>query len=69
MADIFDGRSVSTRFRILVEIASRQPSVQQKDVAEELGITVQAVSEHMKELIRAEYVASRGRTRYSVTPQ
>ena len=69
MADIFEGRSVSTRFRILVEIASRQPSVQQKSVAGELGITVQAVSEHMKELIHVGYVVSRGRTRYSVTPQ
>ncbi|MBE9506029.1 MAG: winged helix-turn-helix transcriptional regulator [Chloroflexi bacterium] len=69
MADVFEGRSISTRFRILVEIASRQPSVQQKDVAEELGITVQAVSEHMKELIQAGCVVSHGRTRYSVTPQ
>ncbi len=69
MADIFEGRGVSTRFRILVEIASRQPSVQQKDFAEELGITVHAVSEHMKELIKAGCVVSRGRTRYSVTPQ
>jgi len=69
MADTFVSRSVSTRFRILVEIASRQPSVQQKGVAAELGITVQAVSEHMKELTQAGYVASRGRTRYSVTPQ
>ncbi len=69
MTDIFDGRGVSTRFRILVEVASRQPSVQQKDVAEELGITVQAVSEHMKELIQADCVVSHGRTRYSVTPQ
>jgi len=68
MTDAAEGRSVSTRFRILVEIASRQPSVQQKDVARELGITVQAVSERMKELVAAGLVVSRSRSSYSVTP-
>jgi len=68
MTDAPESRSVSTRFRILVEIASRQPSVQQKDVARELGITVQAVSERMKELVAAGLVASRSRSSYSVTP-
>jgi len=68
MRDAPESRSVSTRFRILVEIASRQPSVQQKDVARELGITVQAVSERMKELVSAGLVVSRSRSSYSVTP-
>ncbi len=68
MKDLPESRSVSTRFRILVEIASRQPSVQQKDVARELGITVQAVSERMKELVAAGLVVSRSRASYSVTP-
>ena len=68
MADLPQSRSVSTRFRILVEIASRQPSVQQKDVARELGITVQAVSEQVRELVASGLVASRGRASYTVTP-
>ena len=67
MTDAAESRSLSTRFRILVEIASRQPSVQQKDVARELGITVQAVSERVKELVAAGLVVSRGRASYSVT--
>ncbi len=61
-------RSISTRFRVLVEIASRQPSVQQKDVARELGLTVQAVSEQVRDLVAAGMVASRGRASYAVTP-
>jgi len=69
MAHVFLSRSISTRFRILVEIASRQPSVQQKEVASQLGITVQAVSEQIKDLITAGLVVFRGRGRYSVTPQ
>jgi len=68
MKDVPESPSVSTRFRILVEIASRQPSVQQKDVARELGITVQAVSERMKELVAAGLVVSRSRSSYSITP-
>ena len=52
-----------------MEIASRQPSVQQKEVASQLGITGQAVSEQMKELVSAGLVAFRGRGSYSVTPQ
>lgn len=68
MVDVPADRSVSTRFRILVEIASRQPFVQQKDVARELGVTVQAVSERLKELVAAGLVISRGRSSYSVTP-
>ncbi len=68
MADVSPDRSVSTRFRILVEIASRQPFVQQKDIARELGVTVQAVSERIKELVASGLVASRGRSSYMVTP-
>jgi len=68
MAELFEGRSVSTRFRVLVSVASRQPWVQQKNVAAELGITVQAVSEHMKELVSMGLVESKGRSSYSVTP-
>jgi len=68
MAELFEGRSVSTRFRVLVSVASRQPWVQQKNVAAELGVTVQAVSEHMKELVSMGLVESKGRSSYSVTP-
>ncbi len=68
MTEAPESRSISTRFRILVEIASRQPSVQQKDVARELGVTVQAVSERIKELVAAGLVTTRGRASYSVTP-
>lgn len=69
MNEIFEGRSAGTRFRVLVELAAHQPSVQQKDVAAALGITVQAVSEHVKELVSHGWVASTGRGSYTVTPQ
>ena len=59
---------MSTRFRVLVEIAARQPSVHQKDVARELGITVQAISDHFRELLTLGLVISRGRASYAITP-
>jgi len=67
--DIFQDRSTGTRFRVLVELAAHQPSVQQKDVAASLGITVQAVSEHVKELVLQGWVVSTSKGSYTVTPQ
>jgi len=68
VTELFEAKSISTRFRVLVSVASRQPWVQQKNVAADLGITVQAVSEHMKELVSAGLIESKGRSSYSVTP-
>lgn len=56
-----------TRFQILVEIAEHQPAVRQQEIAEKLGVTPQAVSEYIRELLEDEMVSSRGRGRYEVT--
>jgi putative transcriptional regulator len=56
-----------TRLQILVEVAEHQPAVRQQEIAEKLGITPQAVSEYIRELVDEEMVASHGRGRYSVT--
>jgi putative transcriptional regulator len=42
----------STEFQILLEVLRSQPHVKQKDVADAVGITVQAVSKHFKKLVR-----------------
>jgi putative transcriptional regulator len=41
-----------TKFQILLEIMRNQPHIKQKDIADELGITVQAVSKHFKKLTK-----------------
>jgi len=57
-----------TRFQILSEIAMRQPYVRQKDIADKLGVTVQAVSENIKSLIAEGLVESgSGRSHYKIT--
>ena len=66
-AQILRSKNLTTKFQILLEIAERQPNIQQKDIANRLGITSQAVSEYVKELIKDGWLGSQGRSRYRVT--
>ena len=67
MAQILKSKNLATKFQILLEIAANQPNIQQKDIAPRLGITSQAVSEYVKELIKDGWLSSQGRSRYRVT--
>lgn len=64
----FKKKGELTRFQILAEIAKNQPHLRQKDIAEKLGITVQAVSENIKSLTDEGFVEIREDTvRYHIT--
>src|SRR6056297_1643379 len=67
MVDVLDNKRAATRFRILVQIAERQPAVSQGEIAEEVGVTSQAVSEYIRELVEDGFVEKEGRSRYRVT--
>ena len=69
MVNILQSKRESSRFKILVEIAARQPDVRQKEVAEQLGVTTQAISDYIRELVADGLVTTDGRTRYSVTKE
>jgi putative transcriptional regulator len=69
MAQMLRSKNLATKFQILLEIAANQPNIQQRDVARKVGITSQAVSEYIKELIKDGWLSSQGRSRYRVTPQ
>jgi putative transcriptional regulator len=69
MLNILRNRSQSMKFQIMVEIASRQPDVQQKDVAEKLGLTNQAISEYFQELVKTGWIVSAGRSKYRLTKE
>jgi putative transcriptional regulator len=65
---VFKKKGELTRFQILAEIAKQQPHLRQKDIAEKLGITIQAVSENIKSLTDEGFVEIReGTARYNIT--
>lgn len=65
---IFKKRGELTKFQILSEISKQDPYLRQKHIADNLGITVQAVSENIKSLIDEGYVDTRdGRSSYKLT--
>ena len=64
---ILRSKKDSTRFQILVEIAAHQPDVRQREIADKIGITPQAVSEYIKDLVSEGFLFSDGRVRYRVT--
>ena len=67
MAEILQSKNLATKFQIMLEVAANQPNIQQRDIAKKLGITSQAVSEYVKELIKDGWLGSQGRSRYRVT--
>lgn len=67
MAQILRSKNLATKFQILLEIAAKQPNIQQKDIAAKLNITSQAVSAYARELIKDGWLSSQGRSRYKVT--
>ena len=65
---VFKKKGELTRFQILAEIAENQPHIRQRDIAEKLGITVQAVSENIKTLTDQGYIEpGDGRSYYKLT--
>ncbi|HIQ39081.1 MAG TPA: winged helix-turn-helix transcriptional regulator [Methanothermococcus okinawensis] len=56
-----------TELQILSEIVRKQPHIKQKEIADVLGITVQGVSEHIRNLLKKGYIKSRGRGEYILT--
>ncbi|AKH97297.1 DUF7839 domain-containing protein [Halanaeroarchaeum sulfurireducens] len=67
MTEVLEDKRTATRFRILVEIADRQPAVSQGEIATAVGVTSQAVSEYIRDLVDEDFVEKEGRSRYRVT--
>ena len=64
----FKKRGALTHSQILSEISKQDPHLKQKDLANKLGITIQAVSENIKTLIEQGYITSKdGRSPYKIT--
>ena len=68
-SDVLASKRDATRYQILVEIAERQPAVSQQEIADAIGITSQAVSNYLQELVEQDHVEKLGRGRYEVTKE
>lgn len=64
---ILRSKREATRFQILVQIAEHQPSIRQQEIAEKLGVTPQAVSEYIRELVEDGMISAPARGRYEVS--
>jgi putative transcriptional regulator len=59
-----------TKFQILFEVMRNQPHLKQKDIADKLGITIQAISKYFKKLTKEGYLeAGSERADYRLTPK
>ena len=67
--EVLDSKRDATRYQVLVEIAARQPAVSQSEIAETIGVTSQAVSDYVRDLVEHGYVTKGGRGRYEVTKE
>ena len=66
---VLESKRDATQYQILVQIAERQPAVSQQEIADEIGITSQAVSNYLQELVDRNHVEKHGRGRYEVTKE
>lgn len=69
MPRLLQSKNLATRFQILVEIAANQPTVHQKFIAEKIGVTPQAVSDYVAQLLKEGLIVSHGRSRYTITKE
>ncbi|WP_440008706.1 DUF7839 domain-containing protein [Halomicrococcus sp. SG-WS-1] len=68
-AGVLRSKRNATRYQILVQIAERQPAVSQQEIADVIGITSQAVSDYLRDLIEHGCVRKHGRGRYEITKE
>lgn len=67
MIEVLKNKNATTKFQTLVEIANSGPNVQQREIAEKLDITPQAISDYIAQLIKEKMLVSEGRSSYRVT--
>ncbi len=67
MVEILQNKNSASRFQILVEIAARGPGIHQKTIAARLGLTPQAISDYIHQLLEEGLVLSTGRSTYKIS--
>jgi putative transcriptional regulator len=68
-AGVLESKRTATAYRILVAVAQRQPAVNQREIADAVGVTAQAVSDYLGDLADRGFVDKQGRGRYEITKE
>jgi len=67
MVSVLRNKNYASRLQIMVEIASNGPNIQQRAIAENLGVTPQAISDYVLQLISEGMIISTARSRYRLS--
>lgn len=67
MVEILRNKNLATKFQILVEVANSGPNIQQRDIAGRLGVTPQAISDYIRQLVKEGLIIAEGRSKYRVS--
>ena len=67
LVEILQNKNAATRFQIMVEIAASGPGLSQKSIAARLGVTPQAISDYIHQLVAEEMVLATGRSNYRLS--
>jgi putative transcriptional regulator len=67
MVEILRNKNLATKLQILAEIANSGPHIQQKDIAERLEVTPQAISDYVSQLVKDGWLTLDGHSKYKVT--
>ncbi len=68
-AALLQSKRDATQYQILVQVADNQPAISQQEIADAIGVTSQAVSNYLQELIQNGYVTKERRGRYAITKE
>lgn len=67
--EVLRNKRSATRFQVLATVAANQPAVSQREIADVIGVTTQAVSEYLRDLADLGHVRKLGRGRYEITKE
>jgi putative transcriptional regulator len=67
MVEILRNKNLATRFQILAEIANSGPQIQQRDIAQKLEVTPQAISDYIGQLVKDGLLNVDKHAKYKVT--
>jgi putative transcriptional regulator len=69
MVEILRNKNSATRLQILAEIANNGPHIQQRDIAQKLEVTPQAISDYIGQLINDGFLVLDKHSKYRITNQ